>query len=319
MTKKTIQLDDQMIAAVCKVLQEGKLVAMPTETVYGLAGDAFNDLAVAKIYDVKQRPHFNPLIAHCHSYEMIENDIRPNGRFMKLAETFWPGPLTIVIDQSENARFSELATAGLDTVAIRMPKHPTAQRLIQKFGRPLVAPSANPSTRISPTMAQHVVDYFHEDDRVSFILEGGDCHFGLESTIVDVSQGHLSILRPGTLTKEEIEECLGEKCEVGTKGQLHKAPGQMARHYAPQIPIRLNAHHVDPQEALLAFGEPLKAHCKAVLNLSPTENLIEAAANLFKMMKQLDTVEHKGIAVMPIPLSGIGTAINDRLTRASSK
>ena len=301
-------------------LSQGDLVAIPTETVYGLAADGTNDHAIAKIYTFKNRPTFNPLIFHFADIEAIKEHVHWNECADKLAQDFWPGSLTLILAKRSDSNLSLLATAGLDTVGVRIPQHKIARQLIQKFGKPLAAPSANPSESISPTSAQDVQQSFGLTSSL-FILDGGACSVGLESTILDLTDLHQpTLLRPGVITDQALRHCLNcvPMASIHAPDQTAiKAPGQMHRHYAPRLPLRLNATQVSDQEALLAFGSaPLKG-AKKTLNLSQNQNLKQAAANLFAMMRQLDRPEYQSIAVMPVPHHGIGLAINDRLERAA--
>ncbi len=308
-----------------RVIAGGGLVAMPTETVYGLAADATNDAAVARIFEAKGRPRFNPLIAHVTGIEMA----RAHGDFsplaMRLAEAFWPGPLTLVLPRREESALSLLVSAGLDTVAIRAPAHPIASALIEAAGRPLAAPSANPSGAVSPTTADHVREGL--GDKVDRILDGGPCEVGVESTIIRVDAGAAAILRAGGLARERLEAVIGEplldpQAEHGpAAANRPRAPGMLASHYAPRAALRLNVERPEPDEAFLAFGAAPEraAH---VLNLSPAGDLREAAANLFAHLRALDKICAKqnlaGIAAAPVPQVGLGEAINDRLKRAAA-
>lgn len=296
-----------------KILQKGDLIGLPTETVYGLAANALSDTAVAKIYTLKERPHFNPLIAHFTNAEEVKKYVYFNEWAESLAKAFWPGPLTLILEKKKEGGVSLLATAGLETLAVRAPAHPLAQRLLQGLDFPLVAPSANPSESLSPTTAQHVKNSFPN----LLVIDGGPCTVGLESTIVDLTGDKPVILRPGILTKSDIENALGLQLGETCENTPLKAPGQLKRHYAPSIPLRLNITQVNDGEALLSFG-PHHLIAPKEINLSPTADLEEAAANLFSALAELDSPHHKGIAVMPIPKEGIGLAINDRLNRASS-
>jgi len=300
------------------LLKAGKLVAFPTETVYGLGGNALSDEAVASIYAAKGRPEFNPLIVHVRSLEDANHYVEFNEKALKLAHHFWPGPLTLVLPRRKECELSLLVSAGMDTVAVRMPTHPLAQALLHEAGFPVAAPSANRSGRISPTDAAHV----HEElgDRVSMVLDGGPCQFGIESTVVDITREIPVILRPGSITIQQLTEIIG-RVESATEGDAISAPGMLASHYAPSHPVRLNAVHVESGEALLAFGHNVPAGAQHTLNLSPNGNLQEAAANVFRMLRALDATDAKRIAVMPIPEDGhenaLGVAINDRLRRAA--
>ena len=296
-----------------KILQAGGLVAFPTETVYGLGAVSTNDKAVASIYELKGRPSFNPLIAHVDSPKMAEKYVEVTPIARQLMDAFWPGPLTLVLKRTADCPISYLASAGLDTLAVRMPNNPIALKLITGTGIPIVAPSANPSGRISPTTAEHVATSFGE--KAPMILDGGPCTVGVESTVLLVTDKTPVMLRYGGLSVDDIEALIGPIVRPEKDPDAPQSPGQMKSHYAPAIPLRMNALEADPGEALLGFGPAPKA----VLNLSEKEDLKEAAANLFSMMRQLDNGKYTGIAVMPVPMRGLGYAINDRLKRASYK
>ncbi len=307
------------VAEAIAALAAGDIVAMPTETVYGLAADATNGEAVARIYEAKGRPSFNPLIAHVASLEAAlgHGDIR--GGALKLAEAFWPGPLTLVVPALSTSGVSDLARAGLDSVALRVPAHETARDMIAAFGRPLAAPSANLSGRVSPTTAQDVAAEL--GSRVALILDGGPCPVGLESTIVGSLGGHLRLLRPGGVTREAIEQALGHRLEEAEPEQAPRAPGMLVSHYAPRALLRMEAVDFTPDEAVLAFGpvaRPASIRPERYLNLSPAGDLREAAAKLFSGLRRLDATGPSRIAVSPIPRQGLGEAINDRLQRASA-
>jgi L-threonylcarbamoyladenylate synthase len=303
----------EAIDAAARALRSGELVAFPTETVYGLGADACSDAAVVRIYEAKGRPRFNPLIVHVEGLEATTPHVVVDARARRLMEAFWPGPLTLVLPRVGASPVSMLAGAGLDTLAVRAPAHPVAQALLAAFGGPLVAPSANPSGRVSPTEAQHVVDDLGE--AVAMVLEGGPCAFGLESTIVELGS-EPRLLRAGALDREQVESVLGERLGTDREGKV-RAPGALASHYAPSLPVRLEAHDVAPDEALLAFGTPL-AGAAVTLNLSEHADLREAAARLFGALRALDRPGLRGIAVMPIPERGLGEAIVDRLRRAAA-
>jgi len=307
----------QGFAEACRLLKEGQVIGIPTETVYGLAADAYQDQAVARIFTVKNRPTFNPLIIHVASADQIEKLVEVNLKAEALMDVFWPGPLTLVLNRSTDCPVSLLASGGLDTLAIRCPAHPVAGRLIREFGRPLAAPSANRSMGISSTSAEDIVASL--GNQVPLILDGGRCEIGLESTILDLSGERSSILRPGRILSQELEAVIGPidvKKEKKTRSLAVKAPGMMHRHYAPHRPLRLNATSCQVGEALLGFGEPGLRFI--TLNLSEKGDLTEAAANLFRMLRQLDRDPYTGIAVVPIPSTGLGVAINDRLQRAAA-
>lgn len=313
--------DEAGIAAAARALRDGRLVAFPTETVYGLGGDACNDRAVAAIFAVKGRPSFNPLIVHLPSLAAADALVRIDATAERLAARFWPGPLTLVLPRRADCPVSLLASAGLDTLAVRVPAHPVAQSLLAAAERPLAAPSANRSGRVSPTTAQHVVDGFAglpADERrdLALVLNGGPCAVGVESTVLDLSGPQPRLLRPGGVTEEELSALLGPLTPPVAKGPL-RSPGQLASHYAPERPLRLNVTAPRPDEALLAFG-PMPPQAAVSANLSPSGDLAEAAANLFAFLRKLDRPEVSAIAVMPIPERGLGRAINDRLRRAAA-
>lgn len=307
---------DKALDRALALLQAGEVVAIPTETVYGLAGDATNGEAVARIYEAKGRPRFNPLIAHVCDLEMAERIGVFDPLSRKLAELFWPGPLTLVVPLQPDAGIHPLATAGLDTIALRMPRG-FGNRLIAALGRPLSAPSANSSGNISSTSAEAVAADLGR--RIKLVVDGGATPVGVESTIVRGEDGKLKLLRPGGIAAEEIEAATGMKLERGAKGI--QAPGMMASHYAPNAAMRLNAMSVGQGEALLAFG-PTRAkgaeRAAMTLNLSPAGDLREAATNLFSFMRELDGSGAGVIAVEPVPAQGLGEAINDRLARAAA-
>jgi L-threonylcarbamoyladenylate synthase len=291
-------------------LRAGKLVAFPTETVYGLGGDACQGQAVAGIFEAKGRPTFNPLIAHLPSVEAAKRYVQWTDQAQLLADAFWPGPLTLVLPLRDGHGISPLVTAGLDTLAIRVPAHPTAQRLLALVDGPVAAPSANPSGRISPTTAAHVQAGL--GGRLAAIVDDGACGVGLESTIVGLAGPRPMLLRPGGLAAEEIEATLGHPLQHRDTGDALTAPGQLLSHYAPNEHVRLNASRAEPGELMLGFGA-----MPCDLNLSAHGSLTEAAANLFGHLHQLDVLG-RPIAVAPIPNHGLGHAINDRLHRAAA-
>jgi L-threonylcarbamoyladenylate synthase len=303
------------IAAAARLLAEGELVAFPTETVYGLGADATNDEAVARIFEAKGRPRFNPLIVHAADVAAARADVRFDRRAEILAERFWPGALTLVLRRRPDCRVSLLASAGLDSLAVRVPRHPVARALLVACGRPVAAPSANASGRISPTTAAHVAESLGAT--VAMILDGGRCPIGVESTVLDLTAPTPTLLRPGGVTEEDLVAAIGPMASSDSAATAApKSPGQLASHYAPELPLRLDAAAPRPGEALLAFGPaPLAALME---NLSPAGDLVEAAANLFAMLRALDRSGATGIAVMPIPEHGLGRAINDRLRRAAT-
>jgi len=308
---------EDAVAAAARLLQEGRLVAFPTETVYGLGADARNDRAVAAIFAAKGRPRFNPLIVHWQTAEAAASAVTFDARARALARQFWPGPLTLVLPRRKDAPISLLCSAGLDTLAVRVPAHPTALALLEAFDGPLAAPSANRSGAVSPTTAAHVAESLGE--RVALILDGGRCPVGIESTVVDLASADARLLRPGGVTLEALEAVIGPLPVAGELPALPRSPGQLASHYAPRAPLRLEVREGPREgEALLAFGVNPPGGFVATLNLSPRGDLIEAAANLFAMLRALDDASPAGIAVMPIPERGLGRAINDRLRRAAA-
>jgi L-threonylcarbamoyladenylate synthase len=306
--------DAAALADAAAILQGGGLVAFPTETVYGLGADATNGRAVASIFAAKGRPRFNPLIVHVNGIEQASEFVGFSDSARALADAFWPGPLTLVLPRKPGCRLSELASAGLPTVAVRAPAHPVAQNLIAAAGLPIVGPSANPSGKVSATTAAHVLAGL--GGRIAMILDGGKTRIGIESTVIGFVVDKPVLLRPGGTPRAAIEKIVGPLA-AATAGTI-TSPGQMTSHYAPKAGVRLNATAVAASEALLAFGpNPLPA-AGPVRNLSPTGDLAEAAANLFAMLLELDGVGANRIAVMPIPPDGLGEAINDRLKRASA-
>jgi len=313
---------DAAIAAAADCLADGGLVGFPTETVYGLGADATDAQAIARLYQAKGRPAFNPLIAHVTDIAAARRIARFDRLAEALAEAFWPGPLTLVLPKTEDCAVADLATAGLDTVAIRVPAHPVARDILRALGRPVVAPSANLSGHVSPTSAAHV-----ESDlggRIELIVDGGAVAVGVESTIVGCFAAPV-LLRPGGLPREAIERVIGRELarvpeSTANDAGAPLAPGMLVSHYAPRSSVRLNAEHVEDGEALLAFGSTDIsgiAMARAVLNLSPSGDLTEAAANLFGHLRALDQTGARSIAVMPVPHHGLGEAINDRLRRAA--
>lgn len=306
------------IARAATLLRKGDLVAFPTETVYGLGADATQGEAVARIFETKGRPRFNPLIATVASLAEAEKIAVVGPMAAKLAAAFWPGPLTLVMPLAARSTISDLVTAGLSTIAVRVPSNPVAHDLIVAAGRPIAAPSANRSGRLSPTTARHVAEDLGK--AVDLILDGGPCRHGLESTIVDVSGDLPTLLRPGAVAAEEIERELGQPLwrRHASSGQRPSAPGQLDSHYAPRARMRLNIQTSQPGEALLAFGDAVPAHRGPMINLSQSGNLRQAAAALFAALRELDRTGVSTIAVMPIPDTGLGEAINDRLRRAAA-
>lgn len=308
---RTLAPDADGIADAARLLAAGELVAFPTETVYGLGGDARSDAAVARIFAAKGRPSFNPLIVHLPDLAAVEAVAEVSSRARDLAAAFWPGPLTLVLPVRMGA-VSPLVTAGLPTVAVRVPAHPLAQALLRAFGGPVAAPSANPSGRVSPTRAGHVLDGL--SGRIAAVLDGGPCAVGLESTIV-LTDPEPVLLRPGGLPVEALEAALGRPLASAGDGTKPTAPGQLASHYAPRAGVRLLATEARAGEVLVGFGP-----VKAALTLSEAGDLVEAAARLFHILREADRLAGSGgrIAFAPVPDTGLGRAINDRLRRAAA-
>jgi len=313
------------ISEAAAVLAAGGLVAFPTETVYGLGADATNDCAVARLYAAKERPSFNPLIAHVADITVARHLARFDAEALKLADAFWPGPLTLVLPRLQTCPVGQLATAGLETIAVRVPDHPVARDILAAFGKPVVAPSANRSGRVSPTSAQHVQADLA--GRIDFIVDDGASPLGVESTILSCV-GRPALLRPGAIPRVAVERLLGREIGIATvadeaaDGQARPiAPGMLVSHYAPRAALRMNAVTVSPGEALLAFGPTLPqdaGNALTILNLSGRGELIEAAANLFNYLRVLDGSGTGSIAVMPVPEEDLGEAINDRLRHAAA-
>ena len=304
----------QSIAEAGRRLRDGHLVAFPTETVYGLGANALDGLAVAAIFATKERPRFNPLIVHVRDKDEAEELVRFNPLASALADAFWPGGLTLVLPQREPPPLARLVTASLPTAAVRSPSHPVARALIEAAGVPIAAPSANRSGRISPTTAADVAEEL--GGKVEWVLDGGSCPIGIESTVIGFDGERPLLLRPGAVPRSDIERVLGPLQENGH--DVIQAPGMMQSHYAPRARLRLNATSVEPGEGLLAFGPIIPPKASMVCNLSPSGDLREAAAHLFQMLRTLDRSDIASIAVMPIPGHGLGEAINDRLERAAA-
>jgi L-threonylcarbamoyladenylate synthase len=322
LTTHVLPADAGAVAEAARMLAAGGLVAFPTETVYGLGVDATDGRAVARLYEAKGRPAFNPLIAHVVDREAAKALASFNADAARLAQAFWPGPLTLVLPKAAGCAVAALATAGLDSIAVRVPGHALARDILAAFGKAVVAPSANRSGHVSPTIAAHV-----EADlggRIDLIIDGGAAPLGVESTII-ACLGAPVLLRPGGLPRSAIERVLGRKLADAAPahaGNAPRAPGLLATHYAPRTPLRLNTARVAPGEALLAFGPTPAAgagDAARTLNLSPRGDLVEAAANLFSHLRALDAAGASAIAVMPIPPDGLGEAINDRLARAAAR
>jgi L-threonylcarbamoyladenylate synthase len=306
------------IEQAARALRAGRLVAFPTETVYGLGGVATNDRAVAAIFAAKGRPRFNPLIVHVTDAAAARAVAHWNDLAQRLADRFWPGALTLVLPRAEGCPLSLLVSAGGDTVALRVPAHPVAQALLAATVLPVAAPSANPAGELSPTTADHVAAGLC--GRIDLIVDGGRCPIGVESTVLDLTCAPPCLLRPGGVTRAALEAAIGALAEPvpGTGTDRRRSPGQLASHYAPSLPLRPDAIDVGADEALLAFGpQPLPGAART-LNLSPSGDLTEAAANLFAMLRALDRPAFRAIAVMPVPGDGLGEAIRDRLRRAAA-
>ncbi|TLP69141.1 threonylcarbamoyl-AMP synthase [Parasedimentitalea maritima] len=313
MHKKNTQIlssEEHDLDQAATLLLAGQLVAFPTETVYGLGADARQGQAVAAVYEAKGRPSFNPLIAHLPSIDAAQRYVQWSAQAQTLADAFWPGPLTLVLPLRQDHGISPLVTAGLDTLAVRIPAHPTAHKLLALVDGPVAAPSANPSGRISPTTAAHVSAGLN--GRIAAIVDDGACGVGLESTIVGLATPQPILLRPGGLAAEEIEAVLGHPLMQRDAHDALTAPGQLLSHYAPNEQVRLNAMQAKAGELMLGFGA-----MACDLNLSEAGDLAEAAANLFGHLHQLDAL-NKPIAVAPVPTHGLGVAINDRLHRAAA-
>lgn len=313
-----LPVDEAALVAAARVLAQGGLVAFPTETVYGLGADAANPVAIARLYQAKGRPSFNPLIAHVFDLKAAQRIGRFDAPALALAEAFWPGPLTLVLPKTRDCAVADLATAGLDTVAIRVPAHKVARQILRAFGGAVVAPSANLSGHVSPTTALHVQSDL--EGRIDLIIDGGPVEVGVESTIVGCFETP-KLLRPGGVPRDGIERVLGHALEQPAPDAVKPlAPGILGSHYAPRSRLRLNAESIEAGEALLAFGPAMPKGAdgaKAVMNLSTRGDLVEAAANLFSYLRALDSRAARAIAVMPIPQDGLGEAINDRLRRAA--
>ncbi len=310
--------DETGIGRAVLLLRAGNLVAFPTETVYGLGADATNDKAVASIFSAKGRPSFNPLICHFFSSGAAFEHVVADARARALAAAFWPGPLTLVLPRVATSPISDLAAAGLPSLAVRLPDHPVARALLAAVGRPIAAPSANSSGRVSPTLARHVLADL--DGKVGAVLDAGATRVGLESTVVDLTGQDAMLLRPGVCTCKMIEGVIGP-IVVGGSTLALRGPGMMRSHYAPRLPVRPGATSVEEHEALLGFGESLPDG-RLTINLSATGDLVEAAANFFSALRRIDdealALGLTGIAVSPIPDDGIGIAINDRIKRAAA-
>jgi L-threonylcarbamoyladenylate synthase len=310
------QASPQAIAEAARILRDGGLVAFPTETVYGLGADARNEAAVAALFAAKGRPSFNPLIAHVLDLAAGQRHGRFSSAAVALAQAFWPGPLTLVVPAAPDCEIASLARAGLDTVALRVPAHPVARALLEAADVPIVAPSANLSGRVSPTSAEHALADLQ--DRVDFVLDGGPAQIGVESTVLACFGAEVRLLRPGGVTRDAIERRIGRRLDESVlENAAPLSPGLLASHYAPRAVLRLNAETTEPGEAALDFGARLLG-AAIRLDLSPAGDLVEAAANLFGHLRRLDAAGPETIAAAPIPMYGLGEAINDRLRRAAA-
>ena len=298
-----------------KNVEDNNVIGLPTETVYGLAANAYSDKSVKKIFKLKKRPIFNPLIIHFKNLKYLKKDAICNDSFIKLYKALCPGPITFILNKSSKSKISKIATAGKKTIAVRIPKHKVARNLLKILNFPLAAPSANISSKLSPTCANDVVDEF--GNKIKFILNGGQCKIGLESTIIDLT-GKPTILRQGIITAEAIYKFLKKKITINKKPKTIKGPGQLKLHYSPGIPILMNKMYPKKNGAFITFGKKFKDG-KNNFNLSKNNDLTEAASNLYKMMRKIKNKNFKSIAVCKIPDFGIGRAINDRLRKASYK
>ena len=298
-----------------KNIEDNNVIGIPTETVYGLAGNAYSDRSIKKIFKLKKRPNFNPLIIHFKNLNDLKNDVNLNTNFKKLYSAFCPGPITFILKKKKKSRISKIATAGKETIAVRIPRHKVARNLLSILKFPLAAPSANISSKLSPTSAKDVFDEF--GNKIKFILDGGQCKIGLESTIVDLTRTP-SILRPGSITIEKIQKVLKKKIKIKKNIKGKVAPGQLKLHYSPGIPVKMNRKKAEKYQALIGFGKKFKVG-KNYFNLSKKGNLKEAANNLYKTMRKIRKRNFKSIAVAKIPNTEIGYAINDRLKKASNK
>jgi L-threonylcarbamoyladenylate synthase len=308
---------EEAIGRAAEALDRGEIVAFPTETVYGLGASALDARAVARVFAAKERPRFNPLIVHVPGLVEAERYGVVNDTARRLAQAFWPGPLSLVLKKRLSGGIVDLVSAGLETIALRAPTHPVAQALLAAAKLPIAAPSANRSGRISPTTAAHVETEL--DDRPAVILDGGPCPLGIESTVIAVLDDAPALLRPGALPREAIELVLGAPLAAAKANHRGASPGQLETHYAPATPLRLGATSVARDEALLAFGGDVPEGARVTINLSPSGSLEEAAARLFAALRELDQAGAPAIAVMPIPANGLGEAINDRLQRAANR
>ena len=308
------KVNNKNLSKAINYLKKKELVAVPTETVYGLAGNAYSSKAVKKIYLLKKRPYKNPLIVHYHSHEQLKKDVELNDSFFKLYKKLCPGPITFVLKKKKNSLLSKITTANTNTVAVRFPKHKTLKKILKSLNFPLAIPSANMSAQISPVTAEDVAQEFQQS--IKIILDGGPCSIGLESTVVDLTYKP-RILRPGLISPTDVSKILNRKITINQLSKRIKAPGMLKRHYSPGIPIKLNQTKAKNNEAFIVFGKKYKKG-KNIFNLSYKSNLLEAAKNLYKTLRIIKNKNYKMICVSSIPQTGIGLAINDRLSRAAN-
>ncbi len=318
MTTNIKKNSGKVIQQACEILSNGELLAIPSETVYGLGADATSDSAISRIYKIKKRPHINPLILHVSNIKMVEQFAETNTLFYSLSKYFWPGPLTVILNQKKNNEISKLATSNLSSVAVRLPDNKIFQNIIEKFNNPIAAPSANISGNISPTNPYHVYEDFGEE--IKLIIDGGQSEKGVESTVVDIRSQDIIILRHGPITQKMLENKVD--CKIKKKGSNKKilSPGQMFKHYSPSKKLIINSIKPTKNCSFLGFSNimPDKKFDGIALNLSNSGDLNEAASNLFKMLRFLDKTDTQEIVVAPIPNKDVGFAINDKLKRASS-
>jgi len=298
-----------------KHIENNNVIGLPTETVYGLAANAYSNKSVKKIFNLKRRPTFNPLIIHFKNLKDLKKDVICNNSFIKLYKTLCPGPITFILNKKLKSKISKIANAGKKTIAVRIPKHRVARNLLNMLNVPLAAPSANISSKLSPTCAKDVIAEF--GNKIKFVLDGGQCKIGLESTIIDLT-GQPTILRSGSITREKIYKIIKKKITIKTNSKFIKGPGQLKLHYSPGIPVKMNKRYAEKNQALIVFGKKFEDK-KNYFNLSKSGNLNEAANNLYKILRKIKKRNFKSIAVIKIPNRGIGHAINDRLMKASNK
>ena len=298
-----------------KIIENNAVIGLPTETVYGLAGNAYSNESIKKIFSLKRRPVINPVIIHFRDLKDLKNDVVLNNSFMKLYRAFCPGPITFILKKKDVSKISKKATAGKNTVAVRIPKHRIARKLLKILKTPLAAPSANISSKLSPTSANDVVDEF--GNKIKFILDGGSCKIGIESTIIDLTDKP-AILRPGIITLDKINKVLNKKIKIKKNLKKIRSPGQLKLHYSPGIPVKMNKKYPKKNQAFIVFGKKFKKK-ENHFNLSKNGSLKEAANNLYKVMIKIKKKKYLSIAITKIPNLGIGRAINDRLSKASNK